>query len=232
MDAIVQQLFAEAAPLAQPVGVLALGGYGRRQLCLHSDIDLLVLFADPIASEGERFLHSFLNPIWDLGLTIGHHVREVHEGSRLAEDKSRFLLALTDARIVAGDATLLDEFTGATEPTRMNRRTLDALRALIGERHAGFNDTLYQLEPDVKEAPGGLRDLLGAQTIARVPDTRASWAGRLGSARAGRGRGISAAGAFHPAPRGQAASQRAQPRAPGTRRGANGLSGIDAAPAG
>jgi len=170
MDAIVQQLFAEAGPLTQPVGVFALGGYGRRQLCLHSDIDLLVLFDGPIASEDERFLHSFLNPIWDLGLTIGHHVREVHEGSRLAEDNPEFLLALTDARSVAGDATLLDEFTGATELTRMNRRTLDVLRALIVERHARFNDTLYQLEPDVKEAPGGLRDLLGAQTIAKVTD--------------------------------------------------------------
>jgi len=170
MDAIVQQLFAEAGPLTQPVGVFALGGYGRRQLCLHSDIDLLVLFGGPIGSEDERFLHSFLNPIWDLGLTIGHHVREVQEGSNLAEDNPEFLLALTDARIVAGDATLLDEFTGATERTRMRKRTLDALRALIVERHARFNDTLYQLEPDVKEAPGGLRDLLGAQTIAKVTD--------------------------------------------------------------
>src|SRR5262245_63193895 len=93
MDAMVQQLYAEAGPIAQPVGVFALGGYGRRQLCLHSDIDLLILFAGAIGSDDERFLHSFLNPIWDLGLTIGHHVREVHEGSRLAEDNPEFLLA-------------------------------------------------------------------------------------------------------------------------------------------
>jgi [protein-PII] uridylyltransferase len=170
MDAMVQQLFAEAGPLTQPVGVFALGGYGRRQLCLHSDIDLLVLFAGPIAPDDERFLRAFLNPIWDLGLTIGHHVREVDEGSRLAEDNPEFLLALTDARVVVGDATLLDEFTAATEITRMSRRTLDALKALIVERHARFNDTFYQLEPDVKEAPGGLRDLLGAQTIAKLTD--------------------------------------------------------------
>mgnify|MGYP003694336923 CR=1 FL=1 len=52
----------------------------------------------PIGAEDERFLHAFLNPIWDLGLTIGHHVREVHEGARLAEDNPEFLLALTDAR--------------------------------------------------------------------------------------------------------------------------------------
>ena len=223
MDAILQQLFAEAEPLTQPVGVFALGGYGRRQLCLHSDIDLLVLFAGPIALEDERFLHSFLNPIWDLGLTIGHHVREVHEGTRLAEDNPEFLLALTDARTIAGDATLLDEFAGATEPTRMSRRTLDELRALIVARHARFNDTFYQLEPDVKEAPGGLRDLLGAQTIAKVTDP--ALLGQ-GSARADEAEDFVAFDLHLEA----AASQPAEPRAAGTRGGAF-VSGVHA-PAG
>ena len=170
MDAMIQQLFAEAGPLAQPVGVFALGGYGRRQLCLHSDIDLLILFAGMIEPADERFLHAFLNPIWDLGLTIGHHVREVHEGSKLAEDNPEFLLALTDARAVVGDAALLDQFTAAADETRTHNRTLDALKALIADRHAKYNDTLYQLEPDVKESPGGLRDLFGSRTIANLTD--------------------------------------------------------------
>src|SRR6476469_877050 len=77
MDALVQQLFADAGAASQPVAVFALGGYGRRELCLHSDIDLLVLFAGAISADDERFLHAFLNPLWDLGLTLGHHVREV-----------------------------------------------------------------------------------------------------------------------------------------------------------
>ena len=90
MDAMIQQLFAEAGPLSQPVGVFALGGYGRRQLCLHSDIDILILFAGPIGAADERFLHAFLNPLWDLSLTIGHHVREVAEGANLASDGDNF----------------------------------------------------------------------------------------------------------------------------------------------
>src|SRR6185436_13676005 len=146
------------------------GGYGRRELCLHSDIDLLVLFAGTIAAEDERFLHAFLNPLWDLGLTIGHHVREVHEGAALENDNPEFLLALTDARAIVGDAALLDQFFAVSDRARTATRTLDALKALIAERHARFNDTLYQLEPDVKEAPGGLRDLFGAQTIAKLTD--------------------------------------------------------------
>jgi [protein-PII] uridylyltransferase len=170
MDALVQQLFADAGAASQPVAVFALGGYGRRELCLHSDIDLLVMFSSTIGPDDERFLHAFLNPLWDLGLTIGHHVREVHEGAGLEADNPEFLLALTDARTVVGDATLLDQFLAASDMARTATRTLDALKALIAERHARFNDTLYQLEPDLKEAPGGLRDLFGAQTIAMLTD--------------------------------------------------------------
>ena len=170
MDALVQQLFADAEPASQLVGVFALGGYGRRQLCLHSDIDLLILFAGPIGNQDERFLHSFLNPLWDLGLTVGHHVREVDDGRQLEADNPEFLLALTDARAVIGDAALLDQFFGASDKAKTATRTLDALKTLIAERHAKFNDTLYQLEPDVKEAPGALRDLFGARTIAKITD--------------------------------------------------------------
>ncbi len=172
MDALVQQLFADAGPAPQLVGVFALGGYGRRQLCLHSDIDLLILFAGALGNKDERFLHTFLNPLWDLGLTVGHHVREVSDGAQLEADNPEFLLALTDARSIVGDATLLDRFLEATDVARTASRTLDALKTLIAERHARFNDTFYQLEPELKEAPGGLRDLFGAQTIAKLTDPK------------------------------------------------------------
>jgi [protein-PII] uridylyltransferase len=170
MDALVQQLFADAGAASHAVAVFALGGYGRRELCLHSDIDLLVLFATTITAEDERFLHGFLNPLWDLGLTLGHHVREVKEGAALENDNPEFLLALTDARAIVGDAALLEQFFAVSDRARTATRTLDALKSLISERHSRFNDTLYQLEPDLKEAPGGLRDLFGAQTIAMLTD--------------------------------------------------------------
>jgi [protein-PII] uridylyltransferase len=170
MDALIQQLFAEAGSVSQPVAVFALGGYGRRELCLHSDVDLLLLFSDRIDDRAENLLQRFLTPLWDLGLTLGHHVREVDEGRALADDNPEFLLALTNARPVVGDATLLDAFLARSNATQTAIRTLDALKGLIAERHARFNDTLYQLEPDVKESPGGLRDLFAAQTIAMLTD--------------------------------------------------------------
>jgi [protein-PII] uridylyltransferase len=139
-----------------------------------------VLFGEAIESSEERFLHGFLNPLWDLGLTVGHHVREVQEGDSLGDDNPEFLLALTDARPVVGDATLLDQFLGANERAHTAAKTVIALRALIAERHTKFNDTLYQLEPDVKESPGGLRDLFGAQTITRLTDPALLWQGGVG----------------------------------------------------
>src|SRR5687768_16683990 len=100
IDAMLRQLHAEAAP-PDGVAVIALGGYGRRHLSLHSDIDLLVLF-DRIDATGERFLRAFLHPLWDLGVVIGHQVREIDDFTRLEADNPEFLLALLDARLVAG----------------------------------------------------------------------------------------------------------------------------------
>src|SRR6187401_3743484 len=76
-DVLLRQLFVDAPVPKAPVAVLALGGYGRRHLCLHSDIDLLILFGEPIGPDDERFVRGFLNPLWDLGVVVGHQVREL-----------------------------------------------------------------------------------------------------------------------------------------------------------
>src|SRR4051812_20873722 len=68
VDALIRQLFVDAGPYDGALAIIALGGYGRRHLCLHSDIDLLLLFDGDIGAPEERFVHSFLNPLWDLGV--------------------------------------------------------------------------------------------------------------------------------------------------------------------
>ena len=170
VDAMVEQVFNGAPNPSASVGVWALGGYGRRELCLHSDIDLLVLFAGEIGLPDEQFLQRFLNPLWDLGLTVGHHVREIGENFEIDGDNAEFLLALTDARPIVGDASLLERFLEKTDAAETATRTLEQLRVLIAARHARFNGTLFHVEPDLKEAPGGLRDLFGAMTIAKLTD--------------------------------------------------------------
>src|SRR5262245_25566631 len=167
VDAMLRQLFAEAGGANHDVVVLALGGYGRRHLCLHSDIDLLILFGTRI---DEEFLRAFLNPLWDLGVVIGHQVRELEEFSTLEADNPEFLLALLDARPVAGLRVLFERFGVLFHTAATHAHILKSLLELIDARHAAFNATLYQLEPDVKEAPGALRDLTAARTIAMLTD--------------------------------------------------------------
>jgi [protein-PII] uridylyltransferase len=170
VDAMLRQLFSEVAAADTQVAVLALGGYGRRHLCLQSDIDLLVLFGGRIGSDEERFLRGFLHPLWDLGVVVGHQVRELDDFAQVETDNPEFLLALLDARPVAGARALFDRFGALFHAASTHAFILKSLLGLIDLRHAAFNDTLYQLEPDVKEAPGALRDLTATRTIAMLTD--------------------------------------------------------------
>jgi [protein-PII] uridylyltransferase len=171
VDALVQQL-AESARVhsGAAMSVCALGGYGRRALCLHSDIDLLILFEDAMGPSEERFVGALLQPLWDLGLTVGQHVRDLSDFSEPATldlTNVEFLLALLDVRFIAGDERLfqrLDGWVRGLGPDN-RRRLLDGLLQLVDERHAPYNETVYQLEPDIKSAPGGLRDIAATRHI-------------------------------------------------------------------
>jgi [protein-PII] uridylyltransferase len=161
MDAIVGELVAAARPLAgRPLVVCALGGYGRRTLCLHSDVDLLILFEGEIGRGEERFVNAVLQPLWDLQLVVGHHVRELSELEAIDPDNIEFIMAFLDARPIAGDMALLERGRQlAVIGGELRTQVVDSLLGLVEQRHTQFNDTLYQLEPDLKNAPGGLRDL-------------------------------------------------------------------------
>ena len=170
VDALIRQLFTDAGPYDGPIAIIALGGYGRRHLCLHSDIDLLLLFGGGIGPAEERFVHRFLNPLWDLGVVVGHQVRDIEDFQQLETDNPEFLLALLDARPIAGARAVFERFGTVFHQAETHAFILRSLLGLIDERHAQFNATLYQLEPDVKEAPGALRDLTATRTIALLTD--------------------------------------------------------------
>src|SRR5947209_6651804 len=170
VDHLLQQLFADAPDAGGASLMVALGGYGRRQLCLHSDVDVLLLFDSQIGPAEERRVRSILHPLWDLRFAVGHQIRQIDDFVELEIDNPEFLLALLDARAVAGDATLLERIVADVRTPAAHARILGALSRLIDERHSRFNDTFYQLEPDVKDAPGALRDLWAARTIAALTD--------------------------------------------------------------
>lgn len=149
------------------VALVAVGGYGRGELHPHSDVDLMVLFRSPSARGAYAALEGFVAFLWDIGLEIGHSVRTLDECIALAGRDITVATNIMEARTLAGDDGVRAELAQRTGPDNM-WPTAQFFAAKWQEqvaRHRKFNDTEYNLEPDLKKAPGGLRDV---QTIAWV----------------------------------------------------------------
>ena len=175
IDAIIRDLVdAARAQTRASLAVCAVGGYGRKSQFLHSDIDLLIVFAGPIGRPEERFVKALLHPLWDLHFQVGHHVRELSDFDRLDTTNPEYLLALMDLRVLAGDRDLISRLEAVmkTSAPVWQPQILEALVTLTDERHGDFDDTLYQLEPDVKDGPGALRDVWAARMMLRLGGDR------------------------------------------------------------
>ncbi|MDA3921471.1 MAG: [protein-PII] uridylyltransferase [Salinisphaera sp.] len=152
---------------AQNACLVAVGGYGRNELLPQSDIDLLILYRPGMLDDIGPSLEAFLTYLWDLGLEIGHSVRSPDECAELAADDVSIMTNLMESRTLAGDPALFATMRAATSVEHI-WPSADFFNAKVEEqnaRHARFDETAYKLEPNVKESPGGLRDI---QTIAWV----------------------------------------------------------------
>lgn len=171
LDAYRRHLFGDAGG---PPGfcLVALGGYGRQELFPYSDVDLLLLFARQVGQAVTREqIADFLRELSDAGLRLGHSVRSLAECGTLAPQNVEFSIALLDARLLGGDHDLFEKLEKETLPRLVQRERTGLLRDLTGLaelRHKNFGETIYHLEPDVKESPGGLRDYQLACWLARL----------------------------------------------------------------
>lgn len=141
--------------------LVAVGGYGRAELAPASDIDITVLCpAPPDRAQASR-LENFLAFLWDIGLEIGHSVRTIDDCASEAGADVTIATSLMDARLLAGELRLVNDMLAATGPSRSwpSAEFFRAKRREQEERHAKFDHTAHKLEPNVKEAPGGLRDI-------------------------------------------------------------------------
>ena len=147
--------------------LVAVGGYGRGELHPSSDVDLMILSADRPCAETCDKLEKFIAFLWDIGLEIGHSVRTLDECVALARDDITIATNIMEARTLCGDDRLRATLAERTGPEQMwpSDQFFEAKWKEQDARHAKFNYTEYSLEPDLKNAPGGLRDL---QTIAWV----------------------------------------------------------------
>ena len=152
---------------ADGLALIAVGGYGRGELHPHSDVDLLILQSE-CASSADG-VEQFITLLWDLGLKIGHSVRTLDECTQRAAEDISILTNLLEARLLAGDGDLLARLQEQTSTAHMwpAREFLQAKLAEQRARHSKFADTEYNLEPNVKSSPGGLRDLQLIGWLAR-----------------------------------------------------------------
>ena len=148
---------------ALPTGLalLAVGGYGHRHLFPYSDIDLLLLVADDDTAESHKdAISAFLQQLWDAKLRMSHSVRAPAECAEVHDHNTELNVSLLDQRFLAGDRALYADLARRMPRfVAANREALvENLARLTHERHNKYANTIYHLEPNVKETPGGLRD--------------------------------------------------------------------------
>ncbi|HEY1214194.1 MAG TPA: nucleotidyltransferase domain-containing protein, partial [Bryobacteraceae bacterium] len=145
-----------------PFAVVAVGGYGRRELFPYSDIDLLVVFeneADLAGSKEE--LAEFCRVLWDAGLQLSYSVRTIGECCRMQEGNTELHISLLDTRFLRGSEFLFTQLSKGLSDfyKRSGAMLVSRLAKMARGRHKKYNDTAYHLEQNIKESPGGVRDI-------------------------------------------------------------------------
>ena len=165
----------ERAGVAHGAALVATGGYGRGELFPNSDIDLLVLLEREPGEEERGALERLIGELWDIGLEIGHSVRTVPGCLEAAASDVTVRTTLLEGRFLAGSRKLFAGLQGALGRAIDPVTFFKAKKLEQEQRHAKHQDSPYSLEPNLKEAPGGLRDLQVIQWIARAAGIGARW---------------------------------------------------------
>jgi [protein-PII] uridylyltransferase len=158
------------------IALVAVGGYGRGVLFPHSDVDVLILLPRPLADlAGETSIERFLGMLWDARLEVAHSVRTVEECESEMSGDVTIRTSLLEHRRLAGSRPLYNRFRRRFDATLDLRGFYDAKLLEQQQRHLRHQDTAYNLEPNVKESPGGMRDLQTILWIARAAALGRSW---------------------------------------------------------
>jgi len=163
--------------LGAPAGaaLVAVGGYGRGQLFPHSDVDILILLPGPLDAAGTTFVERLVGTLWDIGLETGHSVRTIAEcADEMAADIT-IRTSLLEQRFIVGSRPLHREFADSVAAAMDVPSFYEAKMLEQQQRHLKYHDTAYNLEPNVKESPGGLRDLQTVLWIARAAGIGHGW---------------------------------------------------------
>ena len=168
-DLLLSSLFKESGANPREVAIAAVGGFGRGELSPGSDLDIVIIHTGSVSdSELSELVNKILYPLWDKKIKVDHSVRTRSEMRSAAENDLKVAMGLLDIRHICGNPDLVDSVqVDALESWRKNSKNfLPQLEASLTERHQRMGELAYLLEPDLKEARGGLRDITALRAIA------------------------------------------------------------------
>ena len=154
-----------------PCALVALGGYGRDEQCVHSDVDILILFDKKVPDEAEDLVREIIYPLWDVGLDVGHSTRSVEDCLKMAASDMEVFTSLLSARFLCGMSPLFMKLTTAINekliPSAKNK-IISWIKTSCEERHKNFGDSSDLIEPHLKNGMGGLRDYHTMLWLGRI----------------------------------------------------------------
>ncbi len=161
IDAVLQDLWLQTGFSVAEAALIAVGGYGRRELHPASDVDLLILLHQPADEKAQERISKFLTFLWDMGVEVGHSVRTLEECLQTARADLSVITNLIEARLLCGSRDLYHQMRAGISPENMwdSRSFFLAKLEEQQARYLKFGDTAYRVEPNLKEGRGGLRDI-------------------------------------------------------------------------
>ena len=174
VDKLAGQLWDQYVPVSSDVALVALGGFGRRALFPHSDVDLLFLSEnDGLRGRMQDPIRSICQEMWDIGLRVSPTTRTLDECTRFDQDNIEFTISLLDCRFLVGEEALFQRLRGKVLRQLVARESdvlVQRLAEVTRTRHLRFGSTIFHLEPNLKDGPGGLRDTHVAQWFSAIAE--------------------------------------------------------------
>lgn len=171
------QIFVEKDEYGPPgLALLATGGFGRRELAPYSDLDMLFLVTSTEQEQKYREpIRQMTQEMWDLGLRVSATTRTIYECAHITVENPEFAISLIDRHYIAGDFEMFEHFDKQLVPSlhkKLRDPLLQNVAALYRTRHDRYGNTLFHLEPNIKECPGGLRDSHVSEWIITLLDEK------------------------------------------------------------
>ncbi len=154
-----------------PCAIIALGGYGRQEQCVYSDVDILFLFDKEVPKVAAGLVRDIVYPLWDIGIEVAYSTRSIDECVDIAANDFKVLTSLFDARFICGMSFLYLNLLEELNKKIISQKSKKIMRWLVEtnkSRHDYFGNSAYMLEPNIKRGRGGLRDYHTIRWIAHI----------------------------------------------------------------